>query len=125
MRILQESRPQFRELYTLLDNIAHQYAKIGGFLGVPGSIDGVDPRLSNYQNLVTILRWWLDNGDNPTNGARSVTWGNIIDVIENGLPNYRVAKEIKEFLQRKGTDVILTHLNVDFSFRGPTAHGTS
>ena len=113
MCILLESRPQLTELYTLLDNVSDQYDKIGGFLGVPNTIDGLDPRLSNFHNLSTILRWWLNNGDNPTNGARSVTWGNIIDVIENRL-NYEVAIKMKECLQRKGTDVILTHLHVYF-----------
>ena len=110
MHILLESRPEFRELCILLDNVADQYEKIGGFLGVPRSIDGLDPHQSNYHNLSTILQWWLDNGDNPNNGALSVTWGNIIDAIENHLPNYEVAKKMKEFLQRKGTDVILIYM---------------
>ena len=102
MCILLESRPQLTELYTLLDNVSNQYAKIGGFLGVPNTIDGLNPLSSNFDNLSTILQWWLDNGDNRTHGARRVTWGNIIDVIENGLPNYRVAEEMREFLQNKG-----------------------
>ena len=84
----------------VLKPVSPRYQHIGILLGVPMDALGLNPLLNHDDNLSTTLQWWLDNGDNPNNNARSVTWNNIIDVIENGLPNYKVAEEMREFPQR-------------------------
>ena len=104
----------------LLKPVSPRYQHIGILLGVPMDTLGLNPLLNHDDNLSTTLQWWLDNGDNPNNNdARSVTWNNIIDVIENGLQNYKVAEEMREFLHKgKKRDVhkyvIMYILDINF-----------
>ena len=94
-------KPHLRDLCMVLKPVSPRYQHIGILLGVPMDTLGLNPLLNHDDNLSTTLQWWLDNGDNPNNNARSVTWNNIIDVIENGLPNYKVAEEMREFLRKR------------------------
>ena len=89
-------------MLSLLSAIAPKYSIIGALLNVPISTLGLIA-LPQYHcdNLMTVLQYWIENGDSPTMNS-PVTWKAIIEIIEGDTVNeYQTAQKMRNFLCEK------------------------
>ena len=83
-----------RHLVELLAPLAPKYETIGILLKVPMDELGLHhlPRFYR-EDLITILKWWINNGDKV---GSPVSWDTIITAIDSdSIGNFEIVKKVK------------------------------
>ena len=95
--MLLDTKPELRDLVDLLAPLAPKYLAIGIRLKVPIDELGLYHLPRFYQeDLITILKWWIENGDKV---GSPVSWDTVITAIDSDIiGNYEVVKKVSSFI---------------------------
>ena len=96
--LLLDAKPELRDLVDLLAPLASKYRYVGFRLNVPVDELGLIDLPQFYQmNLVTVLEWWIENGDRVDSPV--TFWDTIIAAIDTDvIGDYEVVKNVKDFV---------------------------
>ena len=93
---LLDTKPELRDLVDLLAPLAPKYLAVGIRLKVPmDELALYHLPHYNREDLITTLKWWMNNGDRV---GSPVSWDTIITAIDSDIiGNYEVVRKVKNF----------------------------